>query len=141
MLGMSSDAVEHLQNPLCKDPSLSVDADTRMALKLFLNDPSERAYKKSCATILRRHPDDILPSCYKIRRLIADLTGIESVIHDMCINSCIAYMGPFSELETCPACLESRYELSSPQSRSRRERKPQQTFHTIPVGPQIQALY
>jgi len=141
MLGMSSNAVEHLWNPLHKDPSLSVDTDTRMALELFLNDPSERAYKKSCATILCWHPDDILPSCYKIRHLIADLTGIESIVHNMCINLCIAYMGPFSKLETCPACLESRYELSSPQSCSRRERKPRQTFHTIPVGPQIQALY
>jgi len=113
MLGMSSDAVERLRNPLREDPSLSVDTDTRMALKLFLNNPSERAYEKSRATILRRHPDDILPSCYKIRHLIADLTGIESVIHDMCINLCIAYTGPFSELETCPACSESQYELSS----------------------------
>ena len=39
------------------------NADTRMVLKFFLNDPSKRAYEKSCVTILCWHPDDILP-CY-----------------------------------------------------------------------------
>jgi len=62
MLGMSSDAIECLRNPPCECPSLSVDADTRMALKLFLNNPSKRAYKKSYMTILCCHPDNILPS-------------------------------------------------------------------------------
>ena len=141
MLGMSSDAIKRLRNPSHKALSLSVDADTRMALELFLNDPSEKAYKKSHGTILCRHPDDILPSYYKTKRFVADLTGIESIVHHMCINSCIAYTGPFSDLETCPVCSEPRYDLSGPQSSSRRERKPHQTFHTIPVGPQIQALY
>ena len=141
MLSMSSDAIEHLRNPPCEAPSLSIDTDTRMALELFLNDPSEKAYKKSHGTILRRHPDDILPSYYKTKHFVADLTGIESIVHHMCINSCIAYMGPFSDLGTCPVCSEPWYDLSGPQSSSRRERKPHQTFHTIPVGPQIQALY
>ena len=141
MLGMSSDAIKCLWNPPRKRPSLSVDADTRMALELFLNNPSEKAYKKSCTTILHRHPDDILPSYYKIKCFVADLTGIESVIHHMCVKSCIAYTGPFSDLETCPVCSEPWYNLSGPQSSRRRERKPCQTFHTIPVGPQIQALY
>ena len=141
MLSMSSNAIECLRNPPCKGPSLSVDADTRMALKLFLNDPSEKAYEKSCATILRCHLDDILPSYYKIKCFVVDLTGIESVIYHMCIKSCITYTGLFSDLETCPVCLEPWYDLSGPQSSRRRERKLHQTFHTIPVGPQIQALY
>ena len=141
MLRMSSNAIKCLWNPPCEGPSLSVDADTRMALELFLNDPSKKAYKKSCTTILHRHPDDILPSYYKIKHFVVDLTGIESVIHHMCVKLCIAYTGLFSDLETCPVCLEPWYDLSRPQSSRRRERKPCQTFYTIPVGPQIQALY
>ena len=141
MLGMSSDAIACLRNPPHKGLSLSVDADTRMALKLFLNHPSKKAYKKSCTTILRHHPDDILPSYYKIKCFVADLTGIESIIYHMCVKLYITYTGLFSDLETCLVCSEPWYDLSGPQSSRRRERKPHQTFHTIPVGPQIQALY
>ena len=140
-LGMSDEALERLRNPPREDPSLSIDDDTRLAIEIFLNDPSEKAYEKSHRSILRRHPEDVLPSYYKTNRLIADLTGIMSVVHDMCINSCIAYTGPFSELEACPVCSEFRYELSGSRPSSGRGRRPRQEFHTIPIGPQIQALY
>ena len=30
--------------------------------------------------------------------------------HDMCINSCLAYTGPYKHLEICPECGEPRYE-------------------------------
>ena len=140
-LGMSAEAVERLWNPLRDDPSLSIDADTKLAIRLFRNNPSAKTYEANRGDILLRHPDDALPSYYKIKRLVADMTGIESVVHDMCINSCMAYTGPFSELETCPICSESRYELSESQSSSGSQRKPRKKFHTIPVGPQIQALY
>ena len=48
---------------------------------------------------------------------------------------------PFSELETCPVCSESRYWLSESHSSRRREKKPQLKSHTIPIGSQLQALY
>jgi hypothetical protein len=73
--------------------------------------------------------------------LVADLTGIESIVHHMCINSCVAFTGPFSDLDTCPVCSESRYNLTRSQSNGRRTRTPRKEFHTIPIGPQIQALY
>ncbi|KAH9961182.1 hypothetical protein BJV74DRAFT_880059 [Russula compacta] len=65
---------------------------------------------------------------------IADLTGIHSITHHMCINTCIAYMGPFSKLEQCPICRDSPYDQAKTKS-------PQQEFHTIPIGPQLQALW
>ena len=50
-------------------------------------------------------------------------------------------MGPFADLETCPVCSESRYDMTRSQSNCGRERIPWQEFHTILVGPQIQDLY
>jgi hypothetical protein len=59
-------------------------------------------------------------------------------VHHMCINSCIAYTGLFLELDACPICSEPRYDTYRS---SEEKRVPRQEFHTIPIGPQIQALY
>ncbi|KAI9447400.1 hypothetical protein H4582DRAFT_1798041, partial [Lactarius indigo] len=59
----------------------------------------------------------------------------------MCINSCLAYTGPFSGLESCPMCSEARYDQYRLEASSGRDKIPRQRFHTIPIGPQLQALY
>jgi len=68
---------------------------------------------------------------------IAELTGVKSIMHDMCLNTCIAYMGPFSELSSCPKCQEPWYKTTP----AGREQQPQRQFHNIPLGPQLQALW
>ena len=139
--GLSSDALERLRNPLREQPSLSVDKDTRLAIDLFLGNPSEITYETNRAAILRCFPDCNLPTYYKTNRLVADLTGIKSIIHHMCVNSCIAYTGPFMELQSCPICSEPRYDQFRLEASNGKEKVPRQEFHTIPVGPQLQALY
>ncbi|TFK31192.1 hypothetical protein BDQ12DRAFT_619331 [Crucibulum laeve] len=49
----------------------------------------------------------------------------------MCPNSCVAYTGPFSELDKCPICKEDQYNAKGSW----------QYFTTIPLGPQLQALW
>lgn len=51
----------------------------------------------------------------------------------MCIKTCLAYTGPFADLHHCPICGEARWDSST--------KKARQTFHTIPIGPQLQALW
>jgi len=80
-------------------------------------------------------------SYYKVKSLVANLTGIESVIHHMCVKSCIAYTGPFVDLNACPLCSEPQYDQFHLESSSGLEKVPRQEFHTIPIGPQLQALY
>jgi hypothetical protein len=143
MLSLSDKVLECLQNPLCNNSSLSIDDDTRLVIRMFMDTPSEEAYEKNHRSILL-HPrmaDASLPSYYRTKRLVADLMGIESVVHHMCINSCLAYTGPFSELEICPLCSEPRYDQFKLQSSGGSAKIPQQEFHTIPIGPQLQALY
>ena len=93
MLGMSNEALERLQNPPRENPSLSVDDDTKLALRLFLDNPSEDTYEKNRRSILlhSRMADASLPSYYRTTRLVMDLTGIESVAHHMCVKLCLAY--------------------------------------------------
>jgi hypothetical protein len=69
------------------------------------------------------------------------MTGIESLVHDMCINSCVAYTGPFVGLDACPISSEARYDRSRLESSHRKERVPRKEFHTILIRPQLQALY
>ncbi|KAI5899319.1 uncharacterized protein SCHCODRAFT_02484953, partial [Schizophyllum commune H4-8] len=59
----------------------------------------------------------------------------------MCHNSCVAYTGPYAILETCPECGASRYDPIRLAASHGRVKVPQQTFSTMPVGPQLQALY
>ena len=50
----------------------------------------------------------------------------------MCINSCIAYTGPFKDLETCPECQEHHFDPFT--------KNACQQLHTIPLGPQLHAI-
>src|SRR5712672_200472 len=59
----------------------------------------------------------------------------------MCINLCIAYTGPFLGLDSCPTCSEPRYDQFRVEITSGKEKVARQQFHTIPIGPQLQALY
>ena len=140
-LGMSCEALERLRNPLREQASLSIDDDTRLAIDMYLGNPSEATYEVNRKAFLRRLPDANIPSYYKTKRLVAELTGIESVVHHMCTNSCIAYTGPFSDLDACPLCCEPRYDQFRLNSSGGKEKIPRQEFHTIPIGLQLQALY
>ncbi|KAF8149513.1 hypothetical protein B0H34DRAFT_637894, partial [Crassisporium funariophilum] len=72
---------------------------------------------------------------------IADLTGVLPIDHDMCPNSCIAYTGPFVDLKECLYCSESCYDPIQLQLSNGRKKVPCQHFYTIPLGPQLQALW
>jgi hypothetical protein len=140
-LGLSHEAIHRLRHPIHEQPGCSIDDNLRTAIKLFLGNPSEATYETNRAIILDRIPGANIPTYYRAGRIIAEMTGIESVVHHMCINSCVAFTGPFLTLENCPVCDEPRYNQFRLQSTHGREKVPRQEFHTIPIGPQLQALY
>jgi hypothetical protein len=63
------------------------------------------------------------------------------MMHHMCINSCVAFTGPFLTLNKCPICDEPRYDQFQLELTHGKQKIPRQEFHTIPIGPQLQALY
>jgi hypothetical protein len=129
---LDADTLERLKNPVTTPVELS--PDERLSLDLFVSvqNASQEVYNSAAKAIRRRHPHDELLSYYGAKRLIAEITGVIPVTHDMCVNSCIAYTGPFSNLDSCPKCGTSRCDLQT--------NKPRQTLNTIPLGPQLQAL-
>ena len=140
-LGLSDVAIDWLRHPTHKLPGHSIDDDLCTAIKLFLGNPSEATYETNRSIILDCVPGANIPTYYRAGRIIAEMTGIESVLHDMCINSCVAFTGPFLTLNKCPLCNEPRYDQFWLQSTHGKEKVPRQEFHTIPIGPQLQALY
>ena len=79
-----------------------------------------------------------LLSLHDVKKKVAELSGIEPIRTDMCINTCMAFTGPFADLETCPLCDHPRY---NPMKGTRGEKVANQTFAMLPVGPQIQAMW
>lgn len=60
------------------------------------------------------------------------LSGVKATPNDCCINSCLNYYGPYSDLDKCPYCNEPRYDTQN---------KPRKQFHYIPLIPHLIALY
>ncbi|KAG1804298.1 hypothetical protein EV424DRAFT_1295868, partial [Suillus variegatus] len=141
-VGLIGDALERLQTPPQAQARLD-DPDIEHGISLFLTleHASESAFNKSCAATLHRHPEDNIPTLHQVKKIISDLSGITSIIKDQCINSCVAFVGPYTDLDSCPICNEPHYDLIQLQRSRGRIKHPRQVFHTFPIGPQLQALW
>lgn len=118
------------------------DTDILLSLKLFISttNASQQAYTDICSDITEVHPDITLLSHAAIKKEIAAITGVIPIVHDMCPNSCIAYTGPYATCLVCPMCNEARYDQLA-EAATPGNKKSRQHFYTIPLGPQLQALW
>lgn len=124
-----------LRNPP-REPA-ALDPKTEMSMGIFnaLLSGSQQMYNSVKHVLSRHRPTPIvLDSYHVVKTKIERATGVAQIPTDMCINSCIAYTGPFKDLDKCPKCATERYKENS-------NKVPRQQFYTIPLGPQIQALW
>ena len=105
-----------------------------MVLKHSLED----VYEKICTSIHICFPGSELPSFYQVKWLLCDFTGVMSIVSHMCIKSCVAFIGPYADLNTCPECGEPHFDQLW---QNRGNKCPHAVFHTIPIDPQLQALW
>lgn len=133
---MDPEMISALKNPSRAPPD--IDETTRMSIDIYLglSNASEQSYENTRKALARRNPPVEIHSLHIVKKNICDMTGVKTIETDMCINSCLAYTGPFSSLQACTQCGEPRYEDSTSQKRVARQR-----FCTIPLGPQLQAMY
>jgi hypothetical protein len=130
---------DRLENPFEDLVDIS-DPAIRLSLDLFLScgNASEETYNDVRRSILIPYPDAGVLSYYLVKKCVADITGVCTISDDMCINSCHAFTGPFSDLNNCKICNEPRFD---PTEYARSGKKiPRKQQCTIPLGPQIQAL-
>ena len=136
--GLSSSMLHRLRN--CPPRPSSLDPSICFSIKLFIAtlNSSQQTYEDVRAAILEQYPEDNILSYYEVKKAIEELTGVTSITHDMCSDTCVAFTGPFSILEYCPLCRKPRYKEQ--QLSAKNSKIPNRVFHTIPLGPQIQAL-
>ncbi|QRV85537.1 Transposase family Tnp2 protein [Ceratobasidium sp. AG-Ba] len=78
------------------------------------------------------------PSEYDTR--VAKLSGIKGTRIDCCINSCVAYTGPYRKSKDCPSCGEARYKIKRHQGRPN-QRVARRHFLYIPLIPRLVNMY
>ena len=124
-----------LRNPSRDVPEL--DEQTQISLELFsaLAAHPKSAYEEARRVFNKTRPDSPLHSYWVVKSRLEKLSGIAQIETDMCLNSCIAFTGPFAILQQCPECAEPRYDIKKPGN------VPVKRFYTIPLGPQIQAQW
>ena len=79
---------------------------------------------------------DDFPSAYFLRARAKELTGIEPVRYDCCVNSCICYAGHYKPLDKCPDCKEPRFSGRDSHGNPR----PRRQFLYIPLIPRLAAF-
>ena len=138
------DDLFRLKNPTEEELDIE-DRYFRLSLDMYLilTNVSQETYRELVAAFLRCHPEarGRLLSYDQIKRRVKDLTGIIPIHDDLCANSCMAFTGPFKDLDTCLECSEPRYDPALLCSSNGTIKKPRQSMTTIPIGPQIQALW
>ncbi len=130
---LNEKAVDRLRNPTCQRLTLD-DSDEALSIKLYLalGNASQDTYNKVRDAIISTHLESKILSFDQVKRRVAELSGITPITAAMCPNSCIAYTGPFAAESVCPECHEPRYNEKG---------EDRQTFVTIPLGPQLQAIW
>ncbi|TFY78441.1 hypothetical protein EWM64_g5571 [Hericium alpestre] len=134
--GLPADVLHRLCHPICEPLDIS-DPDLRLSLDLFLglDQSSEHMYAKMRDTNIRQNPDNEPLTYEQMKRKMVELTGVALVSNDMCINTCMAFTGPYSTLNHCLKCGVSRYDEDQ---LTVGKKIPNCEFMTIPLGPQLQ---
>jgi hypothetical protein len=109
---MSTRDIERLREAPCNFPFDVEDSHFLFALRTFfaVTNASEDTYNSFRAAALACYPDSPFLSYDQVKRRVEQISGVVPIIHDMCINSCAAFTGPFADLDKCPICSEPRYD-------------------------------
>ena len=132
---VATDEVDRLRDPESAHCTLDM-SDTHLvkALRHFIysTDTSRDHYETIRKVDMAAYPGDEFLSFDQARRTLKKISGVVPMKHDMCISSCAAFTGAYSDLDTCPYCSAPRYHENG---------RPRRQFTTIPIGPVLQALY
>ena len=139
---LSAEVLQRLRNPPQHKFHFD-DADEFYSIKQFIAtiNASQQTYNNVRSNHNERFPDLPMLSLDQIKSKLGEWTGVETIQVDMCANSCIAYTGLFKDLQVCPKCSLVRNKTSTYESKIGMLEIPAQKFMTIPIGPQLQALW
>jgi len=116
------------------------DPQLRMSFQIYLSlsaHSSEATYNAVRSSIKECYSASAMLLFDQVRNRLKTITGIVPLHSDMCVKTCLAYTSPFAPLTHCPFCGEHRYE----QHLDINSKTPHCQFVTLPLGPQLQALW
>jgi hypothetical protein len=131
---------ERLRHPLTSTVDDMLDPILRLSIDIYLavSNASQGTYDSIHNALMRYNLAKPILSYDTVKCRIAEISGVTPIREDMCVNTCIAFTGPFSEYDTCPYCAEHHYD----KQKSRADKKlGRQQFYTLPIGPQLQVLW
>ncbi|KAF8607089.1 hypothetical protein BDV93DRAFT_406430, partial [Ceratobasidium sp. AG-I] len=81
---------------------------------------------------------DSIPSIYRTCAWIASLSGLQAMHVDCCVDSCIAFTGPYKCLKECVYCGQARYKADP---WNPRRQQAHWTFQYLPLVPRLTRMY
>ncbi|KAG2094208.1 uncharacterized protein F5147DRAFT_585157, partial [Suillus discolor] len=103
---LSPDTLDRLRNPPHALPD-TTDPNLIQSLKIYFADTTIKQYNSIRDATIERYPDDDIYSYYCVKQAVAELSGVVLIINDirnMCINTCLAFTGPYADLDHCSRC-------------------------------------
>ena len=139
----SPDELETFKNPQGLSFSPSEDPDLLLSISNYVANlnASQDIYRKNRLNIQRRSPEVKMLSYDQVKRRVSSLSGVLTWQHDMCVDSCVGFTGPYARLEECPRCQQPRYDPEKLAKSNGRTKVPQKSFTTFPIGPQLQSRW
>ncbi|OBZ65434.1 hypothetical protein A0H81_14606 [Grifola frondosa] len=133
--GIPEKDLDRLLNPPQAPLDIS-DPILRLSLDIYLavDRSSNQTYNDIRDALLRYNQSIEIYTHDTIKNKVKELTGVYSLPTDQCVNTCLAFTGPFETMDKCPVCGEARYDPLKPEKKI-----PRCVFHTILLGPQVQA--
>ena len=137
--------LRNFHNPRGIQFSPSDNKDLRFSIRFFIlsldHNQSQKAYTTTRENILDRYPDSEMLSYDQVKRRVSNLSGVVTLKHDMCVDTHVAFTGPFARLEHCPHCGQSRYNEEKLAKSGSKNKDPWKVFMMFPLGPQLQARW
>jgi hypothetical protein len=116
--------------------------DDETAVKLYLKlSHAQSDYDSVCEVLISRPGFKDFPTHHPAKKAVENLSGVTGLMIDMCVNSCHAFTGPFSDHTHCYHCTKHRYDQQILQKSNGKKKVPRQQYPTLLLGPQLQATY
>ncbi|KAJ2926572.1 hypothetical protein H1R20_g10498, partial [Candolleomyces eurysporus] len=124
--------MEEEMERLIADFSAEIDEEDMDMLRVYNLKLVDNLSDTTFAHLPQAFPKHHIASLKVMRKRVEHLAQFQPQAFNSCINSCLCYVGPNAELQSCRFCGEPRFNPSG---------KPRKRFNYVPLVPCLSALY
>ncbi|KAJ2933045.1 hypothetical protein H1R20_g4053, partial [Candolleomyces eurysporus] len=131
-MDLLSEEMEEEMERLIADFTAEIDEGDMDMLRAYNLKLVDNLSDATFAHLPQAFPKHHIASLKVTRKRVEHLAQFQPQPFDSCINSCLCYVGPNAELQSCRFCGEPRLNPSG---------KPRKRFNYVPLIPRLSALY